>query len=69
MSVNFRTIILKRLHTLGKSKYWLAEQVQFNPSQNSIYAFLRGERDMRAAHVARLMDVLGLHVVAAPKRS
>lgn len=66
MPTDFRTIILKRLKQLGKSRYWLAEKVGDSPSRTSIYEFLRGEHDLYSAHVAKLLDVLDIETRVRP---
>jgi hypothetical protein len=60
---DFRAIILARLEHLGRSKYWLAERVGDNPSRATLYAYLRGAHEMKANHLARVVDALELTIL------
>ena len=58
---DFRRIITDELGRQGKSTYWLVSQAE-SPPRNSVYAYLRGERDMGSEGVAAILSVLGLAV-------
>jgi hypothetical protein len=61
---DFRKQINDRLKKLGKSRYWLAEQVDGMPSESAIYSYLNAKpnakrtSDMGSENLARLLDVL-----------
>ncbi len=59
-----RQIILERLEVLGQSRYWLANQAQSEGLANreTIFRYLRGERDTSATVAAGLLRILGLEI-------
>jgi len=64
-----RDIILRRLERLGHSRYWLAKQAAERGivgNRETVFRFLRGERDTSSAVAAGLLDILGLEI--RPKR-
>ena len=60
LATDFRKQILDKLEKLGKSKYWLSQQLGDTPSVNALYTYLRegSETDMKGAHIAKILDVL-----------
>lgn len=60
---DFRTLIAERLRELGKSKYWLVQQLNGDPSSNSLYSYMRGESDLGTQKLAKILDVLGIDLV------
>lgn len=63
-----RELILKRLNELGHSPYWLVQQVKGELGENTVYAYLRGESDMRGNNLAKLFVVLDLEVTPKKKK-
>ncbi len=59
-----RTIILARLRDLDRSRYWLATQAAELgiASRETIFRYLRGERDTSATVVWGLLELLGLDI-------
>lgn len=57
-----RKIILDRLATMGKSKYWLVEKMGGSPSRNLIYSYLRGTTDISGENLMKLLDALGIEI-------
>lgn len=62
--LELRLIILERLEQLDRSRYWLANQAQAEGLANreTIYRYLRGERDTSATVAAGLLGILGLEI-------
>jgi len=62
--LGLRQIILERLEVLGRSRYWLANKAQAEGLANreTIFRYLRGERDTSATVAAGLLDMLGLDI-------
>jgi hypothetical protein len=60
LATDFRKTILEKLKKLGRSKYWLSEQLGGSPSRNALYVYLRddGESDMTGSNIGRILDVL-----------
>lgn len=60
VATDFRKMILDKLKKLGKSKYWLSEQLDGSPSRNALYVYLRddGDSDMTGSNIGRILDVL-----------
>jgi hypothetical protein len=67
--VDFRAAINARLKELDQSKYWLVQQLKGEEglSERTVYSFLRGDSDLRASGVARILDVLDLKIVPKSK--
>ena len=59
---DFRKQIAERLAKLGKSRYWLAQQVGGTPSESAIYDYLnpksKRKTDMGGDYIGRIIDVL-----------
>jgi DNA-binding phage protein len=60
--IDFRSMIARELKRQEKSVTWLAQQGGC-PHRNSIYRFLRKERDVRSASLAAMLRALGLHMI------
>lgn len=60
VATDFRKTIRDKLKKLGKSKYWLSEQLGGSPSRNALYVYLRddGDSDMTGNNIGRILDVL-----------
>lgn len=62
--IDFRKLIRDRLKKLDKSRYWLAEQLDGNPSESAIYSYLNEKlnakrtSDIGSESLARILDVL-----------
>lgn len=60
--VDFRALITRELKRKEQSVTWLAEQ-EGCPHRNSIYRYLREERDIRSQSLAAMLKALEIHVV------
>ena len=58
--VNMRKAIIERLDRIGKSKLWLAEQMDVRPA--TIYDFLSGKEQIKSDTADRMLGVLGLEI-------
>ncbi len=65
---HFRIIVLKRLAQMGRSRYWLVEQMGEPPTRGTVYAWLNGSRDLPGRHLERMFRLLNLGVVTVKKR-
>jgi hypothetical protein len=61
---SFRCLINLRLRALGWTRYMLVTRMAGRIGANTIYAFLRGERDVTSEFLAMMMDEVGLDVKA-----
>lgn len=61
-----RDLILKHLQRQKMSRYALANAVSGKVSQQAVYGYLAGKRDMTSGLVMHLLDAAGLEV--RPKR-
>jgi len=60
-----RKTILSRLAELEKSRYWLGKEAAERGivgNRETVFRFLRGERDTSSTVVAGLLDILGLEI-------
>ncbi len=59
-----RTIILARLKDLDRSRYWLATKAAERSIANreTVFRFLRGERDTSTTVAWGLLELLGLDI-------
>ena len=57
-----RKVIVMRLEKLGRSRLWLAEQMDERPA--TVYRFLGGKQSMRSDKLEAMFDILGLEVRA-----
>ena len=60
-----RRIILRRLDELGRSRYWLgkkATQQGIVGNRETIFRFLRGDRDTSSTVVSGILDILDLEI-------
>jgi len=62
--LELRQIILERLEQLDRSRYWLARQAEAEGLANreTVFRYLRGERDTSATVAAGLLALLGLEI-------
>jgi hypothetical protein len=60
VGTDFRKQITERLKRIGKTRYWLAEQLGGVPSSNAIYTYLnpRSRTDMTGEYIARILDAI-----------
>lgn len=62
VATDFRKLITERLAKLGKSRYWLAQQLGGTPSESAIYDYLnprsKKRTDMGGDYIARILDAL-----------
>jgi hypothetical protein len=63
-----RERIKARLKNLGKSNYWLAQQVKDHMTPNTVYAYLRGDTDMKGENLGQVCMVLGLDLYPKNKK-
>lgn len=65
-----RAAVLSELYRQGKSRYWLAKAAHKAgyATAETIFRFLRGERDTTADVISGLMGLLGMEVRAADGR-
>ena len=64
-----RDAILRRLDELGRSRYWLAQRAADQGiigNRQTVFRFLRGERDTSSTVAAGLLRIVGLEI--QPKR-
>ncbi len=68
--LELRQIILDRLEQLDRSRYWLANQAQAKGLANreTVFRYLRGERDTSATVAAGLLEILGLEIRPRARR-
>lgn len=57
-----RDLILLRLSRLPMSRYELAKAVAGKVSQQAVYGFLAGKRDMTSGLVIHLLEACGLEI-------
>ena len=58
-------MILKRLNQLGRSRYWLGQEAVRRGivgNRQTVFRFLRAERDTSSAVVAGLLRILGMEI-------
>lgn len=62
--MDIRKIILVRLDTMGRSRYWLANRAHTEGLANreTVFRYLRGDRDTSAKVAAGLLELLGLEI-------
>ncbi len=60
-----RQVILDRLEGIGRSRYWLAKEAAARGivgNRETVFRYLRGERDTSSAVAGGLLEILGLEV-------
>ena len=65
--IDFREEIRAELERQGRTVGWLATH-EDTPHEQSVYRYMRGDRDVNAETVAKLLDVLGMRLVADKRR-
>jgi hypothetical protein len=68
---DIRQIISDRLHQLGKSKYWLAEQLEGKVSRASVYNLLNAKKPSKNISVqalAHIFQALDIDVISRPRK-
>lgn len=68
MPTDFRSIIDAELALQGRSRYWLAKHADCPVSASNLYAYLRGDQDLRAENVSAVLDLLGVRICPARRR-
>ena len=66
-----RRIILRRLDELGRSRYWLGKQAAENGvvgNRETVFRFLRGDRDSTSKVIAGLLKILDLEIRPARRK-
>jgi hypothetical protein len=67
-----RTLILNHLRLSGKSRYWLANKAQQDPScgvsRGAVYQYLRGKTDTTGLVIWACFKALNLRVVCSTSR-
>ena len=66
-----REIILEQLEELGRSRYWLAKkaaELKIVGNRETVFRFLRGERDTSSAIVSGLLKILDLEIRPTTRR-
>jgi hypothetical protein len=67
---DIRDQILSRLKNLKKSRYWLGQEAAARGivgNRQTVFRFLRGERDTSSTVVSGLLDILELEIRPKPK--
>lgn len=65
-----REAILERLEELEQSRYWLAQEAARRGivgNRETVFRFLRGERDTSSAVAAGLLEIVGLEIRPGPR--
>ena len=65
--LDFRQIIINRLDSIGWSARELAERSNLSCHPQTIYRYLRGDRDVSSGTLAEIFDRVGLRVAITVK--
>ena len=66
-----REAILERLEELEQSRYWLAQEAAQRGivgNRETVFRYLRGERDTSSAVAAGLLEIVGLELTPKPPK-
>jgi hypothetical protein len=62
--MDHRKAIMARLEDMGKTRYWLAQQLEGKMQQNMLYAYLRG-KNTSSDKLEAIFEVVGLRLTDA----